>query len=49
MPDFITVNIEDENGKFRTVIVEILNKAIVKPFLCGYRDKATGKLYIRFF
>ncbi|XP_050328787.1 IQ and ubiquitin-like domain-containing protein [Bactrocera neohumeralis] len=45
MPDFITVNIEDENG-FRTVIVEILNKAIVKPFLCGYRDKATGIEYL---
>ncbi|CAD6994503.1 unnamed protein product [Ceratitis capitata] len=46
MPDFITVNVEDEEGKTKTIVVEILNKAIIKPFLCGYRDKATGIEYL---
>ncbi|XP_067618057.1 IQ motif and ubiquitin-like domain-containing protein [Eurosta solidaginis] len=46
MPDFITVHIEDGGMKTKTIVVEILNKAIIKPFLCGYRDKATGIEYL---
>lgn len=28
------------------MVVEIENAAIVKPFLCGYRDQKTGKEYL---
>jgi len=49
LADFITVHISGEDtqdGQSKTVVVEIENAAIVKPFLCGYRDKNTGKEYL---
>ncbi|XP_068157239.1 IQ motif and ubiquitin-like domain-containing protein [Drosophila tropicalis] len=49
LPDFITVHIpgeDTEDGQARHVLVEIENAAIVKPFLCGYRDKVSGKEYL---
>ncbi|XP_073815788.1 IQ motif and ubiquitin-like domain-containing protein [Musca autumnalis] len=49
LPDFITVYIPPEdsrNGKPKNIVVEILNKAISKPFLCGYVDKNTGIEYL---
>ncbi|KAH8278587.1 hypothetical protein KR018_005706 [Drosophila ironensis] len=49
LADFITVEIsgkDTQNGEPKTVVVEIENAAIVKPFLCGYRDKNSGKEYL---
>ncbi|XP_075147763.1 IQ motif and ubiquitin-like domain-containing protein [Haematobia irritans] len=49
LPDFITVYIPPEdsrNGKPKNIVVEIQNKAISKPFLCGYLDKNTGIEYL---
>ncbi|XP_037729573.1 IQ and ubiquitin-like domain-containing protein [Drosophila subpulchrella] len=49
LADFITVHISGEDtqdGQSKTIVVEIKNAAIVKPFLCGYRDKNTGKEYL---
>ncbi|XP_017007619.2 IQ motif and ubiquitin-like domain-containing protein [Drosophila takahashii] len=49
LADFITVHIPGEDtqdGQSKNVVVEIENAAIVKPFLCGYRDKITGKEYL---
>lgn len=49
LADFITVHIsgeDTEDGQPKNVVVEIENAAIVKPFLCGYRDKETGKEYL---
>uniref|UniRef100_A0A1I8M3B5 IQ motif and ubiquitin-like domain-containing protein n=1 Tax=Musca domestica TaxID=7370 RepID=A0A1I8M3B5_MUSDO len=49
LPDFITVYIPPEdsrNGKPKNIVVEILNKTISKPFLCGYVDKNTGIEYL---
>lgn len=46
LPDFITVYIPPEdsrNGKAKNIVVEIQNKAISKPFLCGYLDRNTGE------
>lgn len=48
LPDFITVVIPSENtasDESKEIIVEILNRAIVKPFLGGYVDKTTGIQY----
>lgn len=48
LPDFITVVIpakDTDTEESKEVIVEILNKAIVKPFLGGYVDKTTGIQY----
>ncbi|EDW43177.1 IQ and ubiquitin-like domain-containing protein [Drosophila sechellia] len=49
LADFITVQIsgdDTQDGQSKTVVVEIENAAIVKPFLCGYRDQNTGKEYL---
>ncbi|BFF90480.1 IQ and ubiquitin-like domain-containing protein [Drosophila madeirensis] len=49
LADFITVHIpgeDTEDGQPKNVVVEIVNAAIVKPFLCGYRDRASGKEYL---
>nr|NP_651037.1 uncharacterized protein Dmel_CG13855 [Drosophila melanogaster]AAF55988.1 uncharacterized protein Dmel_CG13855 [Drosophila melanogaster] len=49
LADFITVHIsgdDTQDGQSKTVVVEIENAAIVKPFLCGYRDQKTGKEYL---
>ncbi|KAH8318918.1 hypothetical protein KR074_011961 [Drosophila pseudoananassae] len=49
LADFITVHIsadDTQDGQAKTVVVEIENAAIVKPFLCGYRDKISGKEYL---
>ncbi|KAM7362629.1 IQ motif and ubiquitin-like domain-containing protein isoform 2-T2 [Cochliomyia hominivorax] len=48
LPDFITVFIPAEdsrNGKSKNIVVEIQNRSIVKPFLCGYVNKITGIEY----
>ncbi|XP_053945246.1 IQ and ubiquitin-like domain-containing protein [Anastrepha ludens] len=45
LPDFLTVRIEDEWGEHKKIVVEIVNKAIAKPFLCSYRDTNTGMEY----
>ncbi|XP_001358727.2 IQ and ubiquitin-like domain-containing protein [Drosophila pseudoobscura] len=49
LADFITVHIpgeDTEDGQPKNVVVEIVNAAIIKPFLCGYRDRVTGKEYL---
>ncbi|KAI8130333.1 hypothetical protein FF38_04992 [Lucilia cuprina] len=49
LPDFITVYIPPEdsrNGKAKNIVVEIQNRSIVKPFLCGYINKTTGIEYL---
>ena len=49
LPDFITVYIPPEdsrNGKAKNIVVEIQNRAIEKPFLCGYINKSTGVQYM---
>ncbi|GBP95978.1 hypothetical protein EVAR_66194_1, partial [Eumeta japonica] len=49
LPDFITVFIPAEdsrNGKSKNIVVEIQNRSIVKPFLCGYVNKYTGTEYL---
>ncbi|ALC47576.1 CG13855 [Drosophila busckii] len=49
LPDFITVHISGEDtvdGQSKNVVVEIENATIVKPFLCGYKDKLTGREYL---
>lgn len=49
MPDIITVQIPSENGDeenpFKELIVEIINKAIVKPFLGGFKNLKTNIEY----
>lgn len=48
LPDFITVVIQSDDNdsdESKEIIVEILNRAIVKPFLGGYVDKTTGIQY----
>lgn len=49
LPDYLTVHIsgeDTEDGQPKNIIVEIENAAIVKPFLCGYKDKISGKLFL---
>lgn len=49
LPDFITVHIPPEdsrNGKAKNIVVEIQNRTITKPFLCGYINKSTGVQYM---
>ncbi|XP_065371639.1 IQ motif and ubiquitin-like domain-containing protein [Calliphora vicina] len=49
LPDFITVYIPAEdsrNGKAKNIVVEIQNRSIAKPFLCGYVNKTTGIEYL---
>lgn len=35
------------DGQPKNIIVEIQNKAINKPFLCGYKDKITGIINVK--
>lgn len=47
MPDFFSVHIpaeDNEEGSSKRVIVEIISKPIVKPYLGGYLNKRKGKL-----
>ncbi|XP_034116733.1 IQ and ubiquitin-like domain-containing protein [Drosophila albomicans] len=49
LPDYLTVHISGEDtkdGQPKNVVVEIENAAIVKPFLCGYKDKHSRKEYL---
>jgi hypothetical protein len=50
LPDIITVYVPVVNGsdgETKQLVVEIENKAIVKPFLGGYLDKRTSEyIYI---
>lgn len=45
LPDFISVTVPDKNDpdNSRSVIVEIINIPIVKPFIGGYVNKKTGE------
>jgi len=49
LADFITVHISGEDtqdGQSKTVVVEIENAAIVKPFLCGYEPVGSPVFFI---
>lgn len=49
LPDYLTVHIpgeDTEDGQPKNVVVEIENATIVKPFLCGYKDKNSDKEYL---
>lgn len=42
LPDFISVTVPDKDD-VKSIVVEIVNIPIVKPFLGGYINKLTGK------
>lgn len=47
LPDFFSVHIpndDDEQASSKRVIVEIISKPIVKPYLGGFINKRKGKL-----
>ncbi|XP_022905834.1 IQ motif and ubiquitin-like domain-containing protein [Onthophagus taurus] len=44
-PDVLTVQIMNEDGTWRYVVVEIEHKEIIKPFLGGYLNILTGVEY----
>jgi IQ and ubiquitin-like domain-containing protein len=49
LPDIITVYVPVSNGiegETKQLVVEIENKAIVKPFLGGYLNKRSSEYYI---
>ncbi|RZB39174.1 IQ and ubiquitin-like domain-containing protein, partial [Asbolus verrucosus] len=45
VPDVITVRVQTSEEGIKDVVVEVENRAILKPFLGGYFDKHTGLEY----
>uniref|UniRef100_A0A6I8RBR8 IQ motif and ubiquitin domain-containing n=1 Tax=Xenopus tropicalis TaxID=8364 RepID=A0A6I8RBR8_XENTR len=45
MPDVITVRVQTDEGSYRDLVVEIERLNYRKPYLGGYRHKATGVVF----
>mgnify|MGYP005983643491 FL=1 len=45
VPDILTVRVQTSDEGIKDVVVEVVNKAITKPFLGGYFDKCSGLEY----